>query len=398
MFKNVATKLAIFAFDTTSGAPKTGDAANMTAYVSKDYGAVTVLADTSATEMDSTNAKGWYLFDLAQAETNADALIFTGKSSTANISLVGQWVFTTPANFTATSIDSNGRVDVIKVAGTTQTAGDIIGDTNDIQSRLPAALVSGRIDASVGAMAANVITAAATAADFTTEVTSGLSTLDAAGVRTAVGLASANLDTQLGAIDDFLDTEVAAIKTKTDFLPSVTAGNAGGLFIAGANAATTVNFTGSLSGSVGSVTGAVGSVTGSVGGNVVGSVASVTAGVTVTTNSDKTGYAIGAGGIANTAFAAGAIDSAAIAANAIGASELAQDAAREIADEVLDRDLAGGGSGNTRNVRNALRSLRNKAAIAGGTLTVYQENDTDAAWTAAVTTAAGNPIDSIDPA
>jgi hypothetical protein len=35
--------------------------------------------------------------------------------------------------------------------------------------------------------------------------------LDAAGVRSAVGLASANLDTQLGAIDDFLDTEVAAI-------------------------------------------------------------------------------------------------------------------------------------------------------------------------------------------
>lgn len=39
-----------------------------------------------------------------------------------------------------------------------------------------------------------------------------------------------------------------------------------------------------------SVAGAVGSVTGNVGGNVVGSVGSVTAGVTVTTNNDKTGY------------------------------------------------------------------------------------------------------------
>lgn len=205
------------------------------------------------------------------------------------------------------------------------------------------------------------------------------------------------LDTEMAAVLAAVDTEVAAIKTKTDFLPSVTAGDAGGLFIAGTNAATTVNFTGSLSGSVGSVTGAVGSVTGNVGGNVAGSVGSVTAGVTVTTNNDKTGYAVGAGGIANTAFAAGAIDAAAIAANAIGASELAQDAAQEIADEVLNRDLAGGASGNTRNVRNALRSLRNKAAIAGGTLTVYQENDTDAAWTAAVTTAAGDPLSSIDP-
>ena len=53
----------------------------------------------------------------------------------------------------------------------------------------------------------------------------------------------------------------AAIKTKTDFLPSVTAGGAGGVFIAGTNAATTVTtsftttFTGNLTGSVNSVTG-----------------------------------------------------------------------------------------------------------------------------------------------
>lgn len=83
-------------------------------------------------------------------------------------------------------------------------------DTDDIQTRLPAALVSGRIDASVGAMAANVVTASAIAADAigaselaadaVTEIQSGLSTLTAAGVRTAVGLATANLDTQLDAL------------------------------------------------------------------------------------------------------------------------------------------------------------------------------------------------------
>lgn len=44
--------------------------------------------------------------------------------------------------------------------------------------------------------------------------------LDAAGTRSAIGLASANLDTQLSTIDDFLDTEIAAIKAKTDNLPS----------------------------------------------------------------------------------------------------------------------------------------------------------------------------------
>jgi len=44
--------------------------------------------------------------------------------------------------------------------------------------------------------------------------------LDAAGVRSAVGLASANLDTQLSTLTGYVDTEVAAIKAKTDNLPS----------------------------------------------------------------------------------------------------------------------------------------------------------------------------------
>lgn len=109
----------------------------------------------------------------------------------------------------------------VNLSGTTvKTATDVETDTVDIQSRLPAALVSGRMDASVGAMASNTLTAAALATDAVAEIQSGLSTLDAAGVRTAVGLASANLDTQLTAIDDYLDTEVAAIKAKTDNLPS----------------------------------------------------------------------------------------------------------------------------------------------------------------------------------
>src|SRR4051812_12688470 len=111
MFKNVANqKLIVFAFDATTNLPKTGDAANITAYVSKDYGAATVLADTTATELDATNAKGYYLFDLTQAETNADTLLFTAKSATANIVVVGvpATVYTYPANFTATSIDASG--------------------------------------------------------------------------------------------------------------------------------------------------------------------------------------------------------------------------------------------------------------------------------------------------
>lgn len=54
----------------------------------------------------------------------------------------------------------NLQVDTVQVTGTAQTAGDIIADTNDIQTRLPAALVGGRIDANMGAISGD-----ATAAD-----------------------------------------------------------------------------------------------------------------------------------------------------------------------------------------------------------------------------------------
>lgn len=70
-------------------------------------------------------------------------------------------------------------------------------DTDDILARLPATLVAGRIDASVGAMAAGVVTAAAVAtnaidadalaADAVTEIQSGMAT--------AAGLATVQADT-----------------------------------------------------------------------------------------------------------------------------------------------------------------------------------------------------------
>lgn len=104
MYKNTASqKIAMFAFDAATGLPKTGDAANITAYVSKDWGSVTQLTDTSATEMDNTNAKGWYLFDVTATECNADALLFSGKSTTSNISVVGVLVFTTSINLAKTA-------------------------------------------------------------------------------------------------------------------------------------------------------------------------------------------------------------------------------------------------------------------------------------------------------
>jgi hypothetical protein len=99
MFKNTSgQKVTVYAVDASTGLPKTGDGGNITVYVVKDDGTVTVLGDTSATEADATNAKGDYLFDLTQTETNADKLRFTGKSTTSNVVIVPQTIYTTPAS------------------------------------------------------------------------------------------------------------------------------------------------------------------------------------------------------------------------------------------------------------------------------------------------------------
>jgi len=121
----------------------------------------------------------------------------------------------------------------------------------------------------------------------------------------------------------------------------------------------------------GNVTGdVVGNVNGNVGGNVTGSVGSV---------------------------ATGGITSTSMAADALSASAVTTAAAQKIADEILNRNLAGGGSGNSRNVRNALRGLRNRVRNQGGTLSIYEEDDTTIAWTAATTTSAGDPMTELDP-
>lgn len=137
MLRNVASqKLIVFAFDATTNLPKTGDAGNITAYVSKDYGTVTVLGDTSATEMDSTNAKGYYLFDLTQGETDAVCLMFSAKSATSNIVVIGApaVVFTDPANYTSTAIDSSGRVQI--------QVGTSAGQINSSSGKVPATLAA----------------------------------------------------------------------------------------------------------------------------------------------------------------------------------------------------------------------------------------------------------------
>jgi hypothetical protein len=103
------------------------------------------------------------------------------------------------------------------------------------------------------------------------------------------------------------------------------------------------------------------------------------------------------GAIDAATFAAGAIDAAAIAADAIDASALAADAANEIADALLARNVSGGSSAG-RTVKQALHLLRNRRTKTGGTITVYDTDDTSSSWTATYTTASENPVDDVNPA
>lgn len=336
MFKNVTgQKLIVFAFDATTGLPKTGDAANITAYVNKDYAGATVLGDTSATEIESTNAKGYYLFDLTQGETNADCLNFTGKSSTANIVVVGAptTVYTVPPNFNKAVIDTSGLIDanVVKVgptgAGTAQTARDIgasvllSSGTGTGQLSLSAGLVTLAGVTHTGAViptvttVTNQLTAAAiatgvwtdtTAGDFTTALSIGKSVMN--GVTLGTGLTVASVSGAVGSVvgltasnlDTTVSSRMATYTQPTGFLAAtfpltvasttnITAGT-----ITTATNVTTVNGLAAgviTASSIASdaITDAkvasdvtIASVTGSV-GSVVGSVGSIS-GVTFPTN------------------------------------------------------------------------------------------------------------------
>jgi hypothetical protein len=111
IYKNTASqKIAVFAYTAATGAAKTGDAAQITAYISKDWGGAAAITDTNPTELDATNMKGWYVFDLSQAETNAEVLTIAPVSSTSGVVLDQVQVFTqyasistlaTPTNITA---------------------------------------------------------------------------------------------------------------------------------------------------------------------------------------------------------------------------------------------------------------------------------------------------------
>lgn len=298
----------------TTGAGLTGlafNTASLTAYYVRNRttaSAITLATQTAAgafssggfVEVDATNLPGIYRLDLPDAVLASGSdfavVMLKGAANMAPVALeiqltgadlndaadLGVTALTghvpqTGDSFARIGATGSGLTSLASQASVDAVDNFVDTEIADIQARLPAALVGGRMDASVGAIAANAITAASIAADAIT------------------------------------DAKVAADVT-------------------------------------------IASVTGSVG--------SVASGVTL---------------------AANAVDSTAIAASG----------GEEIADALLNRNVAGG-SNVGRLVKHALYRLINRVAIAAGVLTVYGTDDVTAAFTQNVTTSAGNPISEVD--
>lgn len=336
-------------------------------------------ADVTAEATEIATSSGVYFLDLTAAEMNGDTISIIVKTTTTGAKTtvivmypeeVGDYRVNVEQFGGTTGTFAAGRpeVNTSHVAGTTQTANDIGADVDAIlvdtgttlDGRIPAALVAGRMDSSVGAMATGVIAAASFGAGAINAAAIATGAIDA----DAIALDAAN--EILGAISGTADsgTTTTLVDTErteadTDYwagaLITFTSGTLNGQsrLVTAFNAATdTLTFAPATTVAVlthtyrlipharvdlhlwaGVVTNAL--IAGRVDANaqVVG---------------DKGGYSIGTGGIVSGSFAAGAIDAAAIAANAIGASEiaanaidadaLATDAVNEIRDAI--RDLA----------------------------------------------------------
>lgn len=93
----------------------------------------------------------------------------------------------------------------------------------------------------------------------------------------------------------------------------------------------------------------------------------------------------------------GAVTVGTVNADVINATALSADACAEIADAILNRNIATGSS-TGRTVKDVMKLLRNKVTVSATTLTVYEADGTTIAWTAAVTSdAAATPITGVTP-
>lgn len=185
--------------------------------------------------VDNTNMPGWYEIGIPDAALDGGNECVIQLRGATNMVPVNVYIELDAVDY---QVDALGAVKPTTAGRTltVDTSGNVV-------------LQDGSLTATK--IATDAITAAKIASDAVAEIQAGLSTLDAASVRTALGLASANIDTQLAGINaktanlpadpadasdiassfstvnstlatiaGYIDTEVAAIKAKTDNLPT----------------------------------------------------------------------------------------------------------------------------------------------------------------------------------
>jgi hypothetical protein len=215
----------ITVFDTDGITPKTGLVSSdfTTKNLTKD-GAVDATAVT-VTEINSSTRAGRYKvtwtpggdgeYELRVAvPTYADRGFIFEFTSTADgvltLALIQAYL---DANSTKLAhLDAD-----ISTRATASALATVQADTDDIQTRLPAALVGGKMDSHVNDIATDAITAAAVKADAVTEIQAGLATSAAvAALPTTADIAALDADvlSRVATADARLDNLDAAVSTR----------------------------------------------------------------------------------------------------------------------------------------------------------------------------------------
>lgn len=378
MKKNVASqKIGAQMVSATDGSAFTGA---VTVYVTIDAG--TQAAGSVGAGACTHEGNGYHTYAPAQAETNGDLVAFTfiGTGAVpASVQVYTSYPQTGDTYAEATNVTYGLSAIETLVDGLETAATAIEADTQDIQARLPAALVGGRIDANMGAISADSVAADNAESFFdgtgyagTGNVIPTVTTLTNLPAITANWLTAAGIAADAGA-------EIADAVWDEAIAGHAGAGSTGEA-LAAAGAAGDPWIT-ALPGAYGA--GTAGKIIGDNINATISSRASQTSLDTVDDFLDTEVAAIKA-----------KTDNLPAAPAAVGDIPTAI----QNADALLGRNVSGGSS-TGRTVKQAFHFIRNKWVVSGGTLTVYDTDDTTSSWTAAVTgTAGADPVTGSDPA
>lgn len=348
--QSAALTVPFFVHDVSGDAVTGLTDGSFTKRISKNGGAFAAMTVT-ITELEN----GWYSIPLSATHSDTLGILsitFTNAGAKqANLQYRVHVRIPDDLAFPATS----GRS--IQV----ETDGHVHADVKEWLGVAPLALVAQRVNVSVGAMAANVLTATAINAAAFTAAKFAAGAFDAVWtVATRVLTAATNITSTGGTT--FTQTGDSFLRLGAPVDASISADVA------------------NVQGDTNNIQTRLPAVL--VGSRMDSSVGAMAANV-------LTASAIAAAAITAAKFAAGAIDSAAIALSG----------AQFIADEHLKRDMSAISGEAARSPLNAIRKLMNKWDIVGTVLTVRKEDDIAIAYTQAITVdATADPIVSLDTA